>query len=82
MGPCQGAFCTPRAAALLDQRHPGSATKAMRGFLDERFRGTRPIAWGDQLAELWLAAGIYRGTLAVDGLDAGSNEHEVARAAG
>jgi glycerol-3-phosphate dehydrogenase len=82
MGPCQGAFCTPRAAALLDQRHPGAANEAMRGFLDERFRGTRPIAWGDQLAELWLAAGIYRGTLAVHTLDAGVDEQAVARAAG
>jgi len=34
----------------------------------ERFRGTRSIAWGDQLAELWLTAGIFRGTLAVGDL--------------
>jgi hypothetical protein len=34
----------------------------------ERFGGTPPIAWGDQLAELWLTAGIFRGTLAVDAL--------------
>jgi glycerol-3-phosphate dehydrogenase len=65
MGPCQGAFCTPRAAAILDERHPGVANAPLRDFVAERFRGTRPIAWGDQLAELWLAAGIFRGTLAV-----------------
>ena len=68
MGPCQGAFCTPRAAAALDARRPGAANDAMRGFVAERFRGTRPIAWGDQLAEVWLAAGIFRGTLAVGDL--------------
>jgi glycerol-3-phosphate dehydrogenase len=76
MGPCQGAFCTARAAAILDERAAAGRlaaeapkpNEALRGFLAERFRGTRPIAWGDQLSELWLAAGIFRGTLAVDGL--------------
>jgi glycerol-3-phosphate dehydrogenase len=65
MGPCQGAFCTPRAAAILDERQPGTGNAALRDFVAERFRGTRPIAWGDQLAELWLTAGMLRGTLAV-----------------
>ncbi len=66
MGPCQGAFCTPRAAAMLPDE--GRADEALLGFLRERFHGTTPIAWGDQLAELWLEAGIYRGTLAVETL--------------
>jgi glycerol-3-phosphate dehydrogenase len=65
MGPCQGAFCTPRAAAMVDARRPGAANAALRDFVAERFGGTRPIAWGDQLAELWLSAGILGGTLAV-----------------
>jgi glycerol-3-phosphate dehydrogenase len=68
MGPCQGAFCMPRAAGILDSRRPGAANAPLRGFMAERFRGTRPIAWGDQLAELWLTAGIFRGTLAADAL--------------
>ena len=68
MGPCQGAFCMPRAAAGLDARRPGAANAPLRAFMDERFRGTRPIAWGDQLAELWLTAGIFRGILAADQL--------------
>jgi glycerol-3-phosphate dehydrogenase len=68
MGPCQGAFCMPRAAAVLDGRRPGAANASLHGFMAERFGGTRPIAWGDQLAELWLTAGIFRGTLAVDDL--------------
>jgi len=67
MGPCQGAFCTPRAAAMLGDRDDSS--RVLLGFLHERFRGTRPIAWGDQLAELWLANGIYRGSLAVETLE-------------
>jgi len=76
MGPCQGAFCTPRAAAVLDDRMVGAGNSALLGFVTERFRGTRTIAWGDQLAELWLAAGIFRGTLAVGGLpDTPSSGH-------
>ena len=76
MGPCQGAFCMPRAAAMLDERRADGrlaapapdANEALRTFAAERFRGTRPIAWGDQLAELWLSAGMFRGTLAADTL--------------
>ena len=77
MGPCQGAFCMVRAAAMLDARAPtrGGSLHARRirtrrcsSSLAERHRGTRPIAWGDQLAELALTAGIFRGTLGIDGL--------------
>jgi glycerol-3-phosphate dehydrogenase len=76
MGPCQGAFCTCRAAALLAERddagtRPAEAPEpndSLRAFLAERLRGAAPIAWGDQLMELWLEAGVYRGTMAVETL--------------
>ena len=78
MGPCQGAFCTFRAAgvlATLDEDKLGRADEPEAGaedplvaFLRERYRGTRPIAWGRQLQELWLSAGIYEGVLGVDAL--------------
>lgn len=76
MGPCQGAFCIPRAAAMLDGRRADGQLSveapdpndALRSFAAERFGGTRPIAWGDQLTELWLSAGTFRGTLAADAL--------------
>lgn len=78
MGPCQGAFCMVRAAAILAARAdegglPPRAPEpnaALLEFVAERQRGTRSIAWGDQLAEHALTAGILRGTLAVEGLDA------------
>ena len=81
MGPCQGAFCTCRAAALLAERadagqRPPEAPEpndSLRAFLAERLRGAAPIAWGDQLMELWLEAGVYRGTMAVDTLPAGED---------
>jgi glycerol-3-phosphate dehydrogenase len=75
MGPCQGGFCTFRAAGMVAERvvsdagdttDPAAAAtsdRAMLDFLGERFAGTRPIAWGRQLQELWVTAGIYEGVL-------------------
>ena len=74
MGPCQGAFCTFRAAGMISAAQAsGADVEAVPGqavlsdFLAERYRGTRPIAWGRQLQELWLATGIYWGSLGLDG---------------
>jgi glycerol-3-phosphate dehydrogenase len=78
MGPCQGGFCTFRAAGMLAERgsDPGArdgaavaveaaaaADRAMTFFLRERFKGTRPIAAGRQLQEYLMTTGIYVGTL-------------------
>ena len=88
MGPCQGAFCTFRAAGLVaartgtgagsgsatppaergDAAGPGDVDRAIVGYLEERFKGTRPIASGRQLQELWMAMGVYAGTLGIDSL--------------
>ena len=74
MGPCQGAFCTFRAAGTISAgQASGGEVEAVPGqavlpdFLAERYRGTRPIAWGRQLQELWLSTGIYWGSLGLDG---------------
>jgi glycerol-3-phosphate dehydrogenase len=89
MGPCQGAFCTFRAAGVVAERGAGAALPAepvalppaevdrvLLDFLAERFRGTKPIAWGRQLQELWITAGLYRGVLGVDSLVAAPPEPE------
>jgi len=76
MGPCQGGFCTFRAEGVLAERAVASdapLTNAtldttLGDFLAERFRGTRPIAWGRQLQELWLTSGLYTGVLGVESL--------------
>ncbi len=76
MGPCQGGFCTFRAAGVLGERagragHAAVADlsdRAILGFLRERFKGTRPIAAGRQLQEQWMISGIYQGGLGVDSL--------------
>ena len=50
------------------QRQRRSGEDPLVAFLRERYRGTRPIAWGRQLQELWLSTGIYWGVLGVDAL--------------
>jgi len=65
MGPCQAGFCTLRAAGVLhqvvaqsDQRIVGGGHEslvsitntAIRDFLQERWKGVRPILWGQQFA--------------------------------
>jgi glycerol-3-phosphate dehydrogenase len=69
MGPCQGGFCTFRAAGVVAERASADvADDAIVGYLRERFKGTRPIAAGRQLQELWMVLGIYMGGLGLDSL--------------
>lgn len=99
MGPCQGGFCTFRAAGLMAERaaaeasrgagasggsataagggtaasgvspaSPDAADDAIVGYLRERFKGTRPIAAGRQLQELWMVLGMYVGGLGIESL--------------
>lgn len=88
MGPCQGGFCTFRAAGVVAERGamgtlpaepmampPGAVDEILLDFLAERFRGTRPIAWGRQLQELWITAGLYGGVLGVDSLVQAAPDH-------
>jgi glycerol-3-phosphate dehydrogenase len=63
-GPCQGAFCAWRAAAIVDERRPG-VTEPMANlerFLEERWRGQRMTTWGDGAVQALLNQAIYRGT--------------------
>jgi glycerol-3-phosphate dehydrogenase len=74
MGPCQGGFCTYRAAALLQEQRPdagAAANAALRDFLQERWRGLTAIAWGDQLRQERLDELIYLNLLGVARLPAG-----------
>lgn len=54
MGPCQGELCACRAAALLSRFEVISPTQSLNqlaNFLDERWKGVQPIAWGDAMRE-------------------------------
>jgi len=72
MGPCQGGFCTFRAAGAVAERAAAEgggaavasvADRALIDFLRERHKGTRPIAYGRQLQEWALTSAIQWGTL-------------------
>jgi glycerol-3-phosphate dehydrogenase len=68
MGPCQGGFCTLRAAGILERMLPSGddALAPVRDFMDERLKGDRPIMWGDQARQFRLNEIIYRDVLALD----------------
>ncbi len=71
MGPCQGGFCTFRAAGLLQKlrRPPVEETNvALRDFLQERWKGLRPILWGQQLRQERLDELIYLSVINADHL--------------
>jgi glycerol-3-phosphate dehydrogenase len=71
MGPCQGGFCIYRAAALLYEAAGApveEANHALHTFLVERWKGIRPVLWGDQLRQTLLDLWIFDGLLAVDRL--------------
>jgi len=62
MGPCQGAFCTFRAAGMLHtlKRGPVEETNvSLRDFLQERWKGNLPILWGQQLRQARFNELIY-----------------------
>ncbi|MGE5253795.1 MAG: anaerobic glycerol-3-phosphate dehydrogenase subunit GlpA [Planctomycetaceae bacterium] len=62
MGPCQGGFCSPRLTALLAETGkipPGTSLSVLKKFLEERWKGTRPVLWGPQLKEEQLIQAMY-----------------------
>ncbi len=77
MGPCQGGFCTLRAAGILHSlRHPPvvgdektiGINALLRDFLKERWKGVLPVLWGQQLRQERLNELIYITLLNVDHL--------------
>ena len=68
MGACQGKSCACRTANLLAQL-TGDAQQAqcdLARLLDERWRGAKPVAWGNALRDAQLTAAIYQGLCGLD----------------
>ncbi|CNH29165.1 sn-glycerol-3-phosphate dehydrogenase subunit A [Yersinia enterocolitica] len=64
MGTCQGELCACRAAGLLSRfkvTTPQQSREQLRQFLNERWKGVRPIAWGDALRESEFTHWVYQG---------------------
>jgi glycerol-3-phosphate dehydrogenase len=62
-GTCQGGFCVYRLLGTLHDLEmvKGDPNKILKGFLEERWKGIRPILWGSALKEEELIEGIYKG---------------------
>jgi glycerol-3-phosphate dehydrogenase len=61
-GPCQGTFCTYKAAAILSEELNLEGDDFLVDILDfraERWKGIRPSMRGEQLAQEELAQGMY-----------------------
>jgi glycerol-3-phosphate dehydrogenase len=44
----------------------GNANEILKGFLEERWKGIRPVLWGTSLREQELIETIYKGPLTLD----------------
>jgi glycerol-3-phosphate dehydrogenase len=81
MGPCQGGFCAYRAAAILHEVAgvgAAEATQALASFAQERWKGQRPLLWGQSLRQALLDEHIYRAILGLDRLPSIGQPHAVA----
>lgn len=75
MGTCQGELCACRAAGLLN-RADNCASRSLHdlaNFMNERWKGMYPVAWGDTMVETQFTSWLYEGVL---GLDSGDGHHE------
>ncbi|MEE3664108.1 anaerobic glycerol-3-phosphate dehydrogenase subunit A [Brenneria sp. g21c3] len=76
MGTCQGELCACRAAGLLcrfGQSTPRESIVQLSQFLNERWKGIRPVAWGNTLRESEFTSWVYQGLC---GLTADDREEE------
>jgi glycerol-3-phosphate dehydrogenase len=62
-GTCQGGFCAYRLMGVLNElgTFNGNSNKILKGFLEERWKGIRPVLWGISLKEEELIESIYKG---------------------
>lgn len=71
-GACQGAFCAMRVTSHLYDAgvYDGAdGLRQMRDFVQERYRGVRPVLWGAQLPQMELAEILHCGLAGLDLLD-------------
>ena len=64
MGTCQGTLCACRAACVLSELTKTDAKKSqadLASVMNERWKGMRPVAWGDTLKESQLMSMVYEG---------------------
>ena len=78
MGTCQSELCACRAAGVMCSvsNNPDETLADLGSFVNERWKGMRPVAWGRSLDEAQLMATIYEGLC---GIDAFANRKEISK---
>lgn len=69
MGTCQAELCACRAAGLMSRFKvvtPKESTTQLASFMEERWRGIQPIAWGDAMREAEFTSWIYYSLLGLN----------------
>jgi len=68
MGTCQGQLCACRAAGLLAKNRlcVKKEREDLTSFMEERWKGLRPVAWGDALRGAELSVWEYTEVLGFD----------------
>ncbi len=72
MGTCQGELCACRAAGLMSSTKKYCTRQAkedLSSFLNERWKGMAPIAWGDTLRECEYMSWIYEGVCGLESVN-------------
>lgn len=79
MGPCQGGLCAYRAAGLFPRYNAASSVESnrmLKDFLEERWKGIKPILWGDALRETEFIYWIYEGLFGLGDINFSDMEGE------
>ncbi|HEY9551510.1 MAG TPA: anaerobic glycerol-3-phosphate dehydrogenase subunit A [Prevotella sp.] len=68
MGTCQSELCACRTANVLStvNNEPEKTLTDLGSFVNERWKGMRPVAWGRTLDEAQLTATIYEGLCGIN----------------
>lgn len=68
MGTCQGEMCACRAAGILVKHHHcvERSLSDLSSFINERWKGMRPVAWGESLVEAQFMSWMYEGVCGLD----------------
>lgn len=83
MGTCQGQLCTLRAACLVSQllnHTPKDTVADVASFINERWRGMYPVAWGATLSEAQLTSHIYQDLCGISIKDLITNQDRIQNA--
>ena len=69
MGTCQGTFCTYRAVGAvhkLGKAWTNNTQLLFKDFLEARWKGIRPVMYGNQMKDVELTRGIYEVSLNIN----------------